>query len=143
MFKFLLVVIIQSCALGQTDSGGTQDEVVCITRTGEKYHLCSCQYLRSSKIEIDLSDAEARYTPCSVCKPGRARKLGSVQQSSDNEEADEEEAVVKNEQPQRKEVRPSTGESVKSKQCSARTKSGTRCKRTTTNPSGKCFQHDK
>ncbi len=83
LFKFLLFVIIQSCALGQTDSGAAQDEVVCITSTGKKYHLCTCQYLNKSKIEIDLSDAQARYTPCLVCKPDRLRKLGRVQPTPD------------------------------------------------------------
>ena len=44
---------------------------VYITKTGEKYHLGSCRYLKKSKIPIDIDDAVARgYTPCSVCSPG-------------------------------------------------------------------------
>lgn len=43
---------------------------VYITKTGEKYHLDGCQYLKKSQIRIDLSDAKAQgYTPCSRCDP--------------------------------------------------------------------------
>jgi len=44
--------------------------IVYVTKTGEKYHRGTCQYLRLSKIEITL-DAAIRqgYDPCSVCKP--------------------------------------------------------------------------
>lgn len=43
---------------------------VYITRTGSKYHRDGCQYLRSSKIEIDKKEAiENGYTACSKCKP--------------------------------------------------------------------------
>jgi micrococcal nuclease len=41
------------------------------TRTGKKYHLGSCRYLRSSRIPISLSEAKRRYGPCSVCGPPR------------------------------------------------------------------------
>lgn len=45
---------------------------VYITETGSKYHLSSCRYLRSSKIQITLSSAKSQgYTPCSVCDPPR------------------------------------------------------------------------
>ncbi len=141
LFKFLLFVIIQSCALGQTDSGAAQNEVVCITNTGKKYHLCSCQYLSKSKIEIDLSDAQARYTPCLVCKPDRLPKLGRVQTTPEESDESDTETEVNSKQQQREE-RPAAEETTKSRQCSARTKSGTRCKRMTTRPNGKCFQHD-
>ena len=43
---------------------------VYITRTGSKYHRDGCQYLRSSKIEIDKKEAiENGYTACSRCNP--------------------------------------------------------------------------
>lgn len=43
---------------------------VYITKTGKKYHLSECSYLRQSKIAISLDDANANgYTPCSRCKP--------------------------------------------------------------------------
>ena len=51
-----------------SSSSDTQSATVYITRTGEQYHRNSCQYLRESKIPIELSTAKARgYTACSVC----------------------------------------------------------------------------
>jgi hypothetical protein len=45
---------------------------VYITKTGEKYHVDSCSYLRQSKISISLSEAKRLgYTPCSRCNPPR------------------------------------------------------------------------
>jgi predicted component of type VI protein secretion system len=45
-------------------------QTVYVTRTGAKYHTEYCQYLKSSKIPIELNDAKTRgYTPCKVCKP--------------------------------------------------------------------------
>lgn len=47
-----------------------KERTVYITRTGEKYHLGSCRYLRQSKIAIKLKDAIAQgYTACKVCRP--------------------------------------------------------------------------
>jgi len=44
--------------------------VVYITNTGKKYHESGCRYLKDSKIEISLSDAQSQgYEPCGVCKP--------------------------------------------------------------------------
>jgi hypothetical protein len=44
--------------------------IVYITKTGSKYHVAGCQYLRSSMISISLGSAIAQgYSPCSVCKP--------------------------------------------------------------------------
>jgi hypothetical protein len=48
----------------------SSDPTVYITRTGEKYHVGSCSYLRQSKISISLSEAKRQgYTPCSRCNP--------------------------------------------------------------------------
>ncbi|WP_207726458.1 hypothetical protein [Anaerocolumna chitinilytica] len=45
---------------------------VYITRTGKKYHISSCRYLRQSKIKITLKEAKAEgYEPCKVCDPPR------------------------------------------------------------------------
>lgn len=50
----------------------TVESIVYVTKTGEKYHSDGCQYLRKSKIEMDLSSAKASgYTPCSKCNPPR------------------------------------------------------------------------
>lgn len=48
----------------------TVQTVVYITKTGEKYHLESCSYLRQSKIKTTKKEAVANgYTACSRCKP--------------------------------------------------------------------------
>ncbi len=47
------------------------ESIVFITRTGTKYHRDGCRYLSKSRIPIGLTDAAARYGPCSVCKPPR------------------------------------------------------------------------
>jgi len=39
------------------------------TRTGTKYHRQGCRHLARSSIPMPLSQAKARYGPCSVCKP--------------------------------------------------------------------------
>lgn len=47
------------------------ENTVFVTRTGIRYHLGSCRYLRKSKLPMDLGEAKAEgYTPCKVCKPG-------------------------------------------------------------------------
>jgi len=44
--------------------------IVYITRTGKKYHLGNCSYLRQSKIPITLKEAcERGFSPCSRCNP--------------------------------------------------------------------------
>ena len=43
---------------------------VYITKTGTKYHRAGCNYLKKSKISINVKNAKARgYTPCSRCNP--------------------------------------------------------------------------
>lgn len=88
-------------------------QTVYITRTGEKYHQDSCRYLSNSKISVTLDSAATKgYTACKVCKPAS----GTTQK------------VI-------------TTPSSSSVQCSGITKAGARCKRTTTNASGRCYQH--
>lgn len=44
---------------------------VYVTRTGIRYHLGSCRYLRKSKIPMEIGEATIlSYTPCKVCRPG-------------------------------------------------------------------------
>jgi len=45
--------------------------IVYVTRTGSKYHLPGCRYLRTSSIPMPLEEAKRRYSPCSVCNPPR------------------------------------------------------------------------
>ncbi len=43
-------------------------ETVFVTKTGHKYHTESCKYLRTSKIQIEISEAQRLgFGPCSVC----------------------------------------------------------------------------
>jgi len=103
-------------------------QTVYITKTGEKYHKESCQYLKYSKIEIDLAKAvELGKTPCSVCKPPRLSPGQAPISSSGASSLGSAPA-------------PSQGKST-SRQCSATTQAGKRCLRMTTNTNGRCWQH--
>lgn len=43
-------------------------DTVYVTKTGTKYHLAGCTYLKSSVNEISLDEAEEKgYEPCSKC----------------------------------------------------------------------------
>lgn len=54
----------------QTLSHELKAKTVYVTKTGKKYHLSNCSYLRSSKIAIDKDKAiNEGYTACSRCKP--------------------------------------------------------------------------
>ena len=111
MVMILVALFITHVASSQT---------VYITRTGEKYHDDGCRYLSQRKIKSTLPDVlKAGYTACSVCKPPKETTT-------------------------RQQVIPAPTPPVnksKSTQCTARTKSNTRCSRTTTGASGKCWQH--
>lgn len=47
----------------------TEDPIVYITPTGEKYHRSSCRTLKDSVIERHLSEVRGEYEPCKVCNP--------------------------------------------------------------------------
>lgn len=123
-------------------------QTVYITKTGIKYHEGTCRYLSRSKIAISLSDANARgYTACSVCKPPNSVKkntqqvqptqqrsnTNNTQNQSGQQKTDTTKVQKQNTQP----IKTQT----KLVQCSAITKAGTRCKRMTSNPNGRCWQH--
>ena len=66
----IAIVIILLLFVAAVAFAAPADTIVYITRTGEKYHTGSCQYLSRSKIEITLGSAVARgYGACSRCKP--------------------------------------------------------------------------
>ncbi len=47
---------------------------VVITKSGEKYHLPDCQYVRNNTNTINMSKEEALnagYEPCAVCRPDK------------------------------------------------------------------------
>lgn len=66
VFSFVFLVAFQPPMLLYASDGTT---IVYVTKTGEKYHVDGCRYLKKSKIEKSLDDAiDAGYEPCSVCK---------------------------------------------------------------------------
>jgi hypothetical protein len=101
-----------------------QAEKVYVTRTGAKYHRASCSSLRSSKIEMSLAEAAARYDACKICRP-----------------------PVPNAAPQTAPVEPrpsppSAAEPApRSTRCQATTKKGTQCSRRAQAGSSYCWQH--
>jgi methylphosphotriester-DNA--protein-cysteine methyltransferase len=117
----------------------SEAQTVYITKTGSKYHRTSCQYLRKSKFAVTMKEAVERgYEACSVCEPGSLPAEKKNTQSVDPKSVD---PNTTKQQPAPKKATPSDTQQVKSQQCSAITKAGTRCKRMTTDPSGKCYQH--
>ena len=61
----LLLLLLSGCGHKQPTG-----ETVYVTRTGVRYHVESCDSLRSSKRAISLKDAKAdSYTPCLRCEP--------------------------------------------------------------------------
>ena len=122
--SIILLVLIQSCAFSQAEKN-----VVCVTKTGKKYHTESCHYLKDSSFQMDMTKAiQLGYTPCSVCKPGNLSSKSDTTQSATPITTLKSAPVQKS-------------QNTTSRQCSALTKTGMRCKRTTTDPSGKCWQH--
>lgn len=110
-------------------------QAVYITRTGKKYHRESCQYLRQSKIEISLKEARDRgYGPCSVCSPSTTSKpAGTTGQPVVVEETPSSTNGTGSDKTETK--------ATSSRQCTAITKMGSRCKRTTSSANGRCWQH--
>lgn len=124
---FLFLVLLQGCAFSQAD-----DQTVYITRTGNKYHKSTCQYLKYSRIGIRQSVAkEQGYTACSACHGGNTKNPAAPVKPQQHRQ-----------QQQVQQVRSSAEKTITiSRQCIAKTKSGSRCKRTTQNANGKCWQH--
>jgi len=107
-------------------------QTVYITKTGEKYHTGSCRYLSQSKIAIELKDAiDQNYEPCKVCRPTQDITANTIKNTGLDEKEDPEIALTRN----------ATSRNAESKQCTATTQKGTRCKRMTTSANGKCWQH--
>lgn len=52
----------------KTTVQNTNSAIVYVTNTGNKYHKSNCSYLKKSKIQTTLSEAQSQgYTPCSRC----------------------------------------------------------------------------
>lgn len=114
-----LLVLFQNCVPNQQ-----KHDMVCVTRTGSKYHRCDCRYLAHSSDEITREEALKRnFTRCRICKP---QKL--------EDKTDSEYGKLDDRQDKRYDL-------TEGMQCTALTKSGKRCKRKTTAGSEKCWQH--
>ena len=101
-------------------------QTVYITKTGKKYHEQTCRYLSRSSFAISLTEAiERGYDPCSICKPVTSENSGIPKQGKKD---------VQN-------IKVLSPPSAQSVQCSATTKKGSQCKRTTKSANGRCWQH--
>lgn len=96
-------------------------DTVYVTRTGSKYHLGHCGYLRSSRIPILLSKAVLEYGPCSKCRPPTLEGAPAT--------------------PNRSSTIETSPKSSGSMQCQATTKKGTQCSRRAKAGSSYCWQH--
>ena len=131
---FIFWVLLSACTYSSSEAQTT----VYITKTGAKYHVSTCQYLRRSKFSIDLPDAiEQGYTPCSVCGPPEISDEESepiiqntgVPASGGSTGS----TTIVKKQKMKKNIVTSSG-------CTALTKAGTRCKRSASS-NGRCWQH--
>ena len=52
-----MVTLILIASMSITSLAASGDTTVYVTKTGEKYHVGSCSYLRQSKIPISLAGA--------------------------------------------------------------------------------------
>jgi hypothetical protein len=134
----LSIAFFSSLFIGNLHSQSA-DNIVYITKSGTKYHQGNCRYLKSSKIETDCSALSAKYSACSVCRPDcNLESTPAENPSIHTAPADEssESAPALESEPS------SSSSSIKAVQCSSTTQAGNRCKRNTSNSSGKCWQHE-
>jgi hypothetical protein len=124
LIQVKLIVILLFLSFGIIENVLAQ--TVYVTNTGTKYHVSSCRYLSKSSYSIALSEAVSQgYVACSVCGVKRENSSESVDVVSTQ--------PASNSSP--------GSESTISTQCTGTTKSGNRCKRMTTDSSGRCYQH--
>jgi hypothetical protein len=127
-----LVLAAVLCVLG-IGVAFAQTEKVYVTRTGAKYHRDSCSSLRSSKIEMSLTDAAARYGPCRICRPPVPAAAPSHTPAPSTAA---EPAVPKSSPPE-----ASAAPAARAGRCQATTKKGTQCSRNAKPGSNYCWQH--
>lgn len=121
---FLFCCILFACCAQRDISNDT----VYVTGSGNKYHLQSCRYLGDHAVPIALKDAVSNgYELCTDCYPPAYKLPATTPATGSSMQTDS-----------------SPGQRsapVLSVRCTAKTKRGTRCKRMTMDPSGRCFQH--
>lgn len=127
----LLLLVLHGCAVGQAkeEEAEQKQDTVYVTHSGKKYHTAGCRYLSTSTALTLTSAMQKGYAACSVCKPPVQTKSKATQDVVDNP-------------PAQQLVTPAQNSSTTTRQCMAYTKSGLRCKRSTTSTSGKCWQHE-
>jgi len=107
-------------------------QTVYVTKTGSKYHKSDCRYLQSNKIETTIPKAKTDgLSACKVCKPSATTTSTTSETTAPMEKTSEVKTKTKT----------STTNKITATRYTATTKSGTRCKRTITDPSGKYWQH--
>jgi hypothetical protein len=122
VLPFLFCIAGENPVQAQTTLDST---TVYITDSGTKYHKRGCRYLSKSKYSRKLSEAKAQgYSACKVCKPSSSNKSNTSSYTPSSPKK-----TVSNASP------------TSSSQCTGKTQSGTRCKRKTSDSSGKCYQH--
>ncbi|WP_320122985.1 thermonuclease family protein [uncultured Sphaerochaeta sp.] len=70
MSKRRILILIILILVSFSIFAAVGSEIVILTKSGKKYHLETCQTLRTSRIPITLQGAvEKGYEPCKVCSP--------------------------------------------------------------------------
>jgi hypothetical protein len=113
-------------------TSNTAQTTVYVTKSGACYHIAGCRSLSRSAIPMSLSEAAARYRPCSVCRPPLPSAGGASAAPPSSRQRTEVAPAPS---------RPST--SGGSSQCQAITKKGTRCSRQAKAGSSYCWQHQR
>jgi hypothetical protein len=121
----ILSILSISAALAQT-------EKVYVTRTGTKYHRDFCSSLRSTKIEMSLAEAAARYGPCRICRPPVPEAVPRHTPAL---------PAADTAAPTPSPPAASTAPAARSGRCQATTKKGTQCSRNPKPGSNYCWQH--
>ena len=102
------------------NSENNKEGEVYITKTGSKYHLDGCRWLKS-RIPSTIKEASSKgLAPCKTCSPP------SLKRSSSNKSLPSE-------------YKPNS--KVTSTRCQATTKKGTQCKRNSQTGRSYCWQH--
>lgn len=79
IFLAFLSVLLCISMLGPVSVMAAENDIVYVTNTGDKYHRANCSYLRRSKRQITLGEAQrSGYKPCSKCFGGTVSSAGSA-----------------------------------------------------------------
>lgn len=100
---------------------------VYVTNSGTKYHAAGCSSLRSSAISMPLSEAAARFGPCSRCRPPALSGTDA--------------ASTSRQRPGLSKAASGAAAPGAGGQCQATTKKGTQCRRRAVAGSAYCWQH--